>query len=175
MPRLLRVLAIGLTLLVAAPAAVSGSTRYADAQTVVKAVIGASSRVPIGNGIILYVEYHYSGFGVTSADQMLSALADPVFVSRLYRGDMQILTRHAVAVVGSYEWSPIVAASTSLVQEPTDGSGVVTPSVTLTFGDRWSLLASAYVVYGRRAEAGVPQSAYGSASNSVLVQLRFYR
>ena len=68
-----------------------------------------------------------------------------------------------------------MSASTSLVQEPTDGSGVVTPSLTLTFGDRWSLLASAYLSYGRRAANGVPQSAYGSAQNSAVVQLRFYR
>jgi hypothetical protein len=155
--------------------AVTGSAMYAQAQTLVKAVVGGSSRVPVGNGIIVYVEYHYSEFGVPAADQILTALSDPAFVGRLYRGDMQVLTRHALAVVASYEWSPIVAASGSVVQEPTDGSGVVTPSLTLTFGDRWSLLASAYLAYGRRAAAGVPQSAYGSAQNSALVQLRFYR
>jgi hypothetical protein len=155
--------------------AVSGSAMYAQPQTVAKLVVGGSSRVPVGNGIIVYVEYHYSGFGVASANDMLPALSDPAFVGRLYRGDTQILTRHALAVVASYEWSPIVAASASLVQEPTDGSGVVTPSLTLTFGDRWSLVASAYLAYGRPAEQGVPQSAYGSAQNSVLVQLRLYR
>jgi hypothetical protein len=155
--------------------AVSGSAMYAQPQTVLKAVVGGSTRLAAGNGIVLYLEYHYSGFGVPAAAQIPDALAEPAFVGRLYRGDMQILTRHALAVVASYEWSPIVAASASLVQEPTDGSGVVTPSVTLTFGDRWSLLASAYLAYGRRADAGVPGSAYGSAQNSVLVQLRFYR
>ncbi len=103
------------------------------------------------------------------------ALFDPEFVTRVVRGDTQILTRHAVAVVGSYEWSPTVAASASVVQEPTDGSGVFAPSLTLTFGDRWSVLASGYLAYGRPAAAGVPQSAYGSAQNSVVVQLRCYR
>jgi hypothetical protein len=155
--------------------AVPGSVLYSRTRTVAKIVVGGSSRVPIGNGIILYAEYHYSGFGVTAADQILIALTDPAFVGRLYRGDTQILTRHAVAVVASYEWSPIVSASTSLVQEPTDGSGIVTPSLTLTFGDRWSLLTSAYLSYGRRAADGAPQSAYGSAQNSAVVQLRFYR
>jgi hypothetical protein len=155
--------------------AVPGSAIYAEARTVTKVVVGGSSRVPIGNGIVVYVEYHYSGFGVTSADRIPGALTDPAFVGRLYRGDTQILTRHALAVVASHEWSPIVAASTSVVQEPTDGSGVVTPSITLTFGDRWSLLGSAYLSYGRHAENGVPQSAYGSARNSAVVQLRFYR
>lgn len=155
--------------------AVAGSEIYAHSRTVFKAVIGGSSRLPIGNGVILYVEYHYSGFGVSSADQILPALSDPAFVARVYRGDTQILTRHALAVVASYEWSPVVAASTSLVQEPTDGSGVVTPSLTLTFGDRWSLLASGYLSYGRGAAGSAPQSAYGSAGNSVVVQVRFYR
>lgn len=155
--------------------AVEGSEIYPQAQTVFKAVIGGSYRLPVGNGLLTYVEYHYSGFGVTSADQILGALTDPAFVGRLYRGDTQILTRHALAVVASYEWSPVVAASTSLVQEPTDGSGVITPSLTLTFGDRWSLLASAYLSYGRRAENAVPQSAYGSAQNTLLVQFRYYR
>lgn len=155
--------------------AVPGSARYATTQTVVKAVVGGSSRVSVGHGIAVWVEYHYSGFGVRGAREMLLALADPAFAARYARGDTQMLTRHAVAAVASYEWSPIVAGSASVVHDPTDGSGVVTPSLTLTFGDRWSLLASAYVPYGRTAVGGVPRTAYGSAPYSGLVQIRLYR
>ena len=93
----------------------------------------------------------------------------------MIRGDTQILTRHAVAIVGSYEWSPLVAATASLVHEPTDASGVFAPSLTLTFGDRWSLLASGYLTYGAGATRAGLQSAYGASPNTAVVQLRFYR
>jgi hypothetical protein len=56
-----------------------------------------------------------------------------------------------------------------------DGSGVAAPSLTLTFGDRWSLFASGYLTYGRDAAGPVLRSVYGSTPHTALVQLRLYR
>jgi hypothetical protein len=156
------------------PAAI-GSSVFGTERTVVKLVVGGSSRLPFGNGLLTYVEYHYSGFGAPSAEDLAAYLADPAFVARYVRGDTQVLTRHALAVIGSYEWSPLVASSAMVIQEPTDASGVLTPSLTLTFGDHWSLLASVYLVYGRGRTGSSPGSAYGAAPNTMLVQVRVYR
>lgn len=156
-------------------AAVVGSTVFDAERSVAKIVVGGSSRLPVGDGLLVYVEYHYSGFGAPSAADLPGYLADAAFVERYVRGDTQILTRHALAAIAFYEWSPLVSASATVIQEPTDGSGVLTPSLTLTFGDHWSLVASAYLVYGRQATEAAPGSAYGSAPNTLLVQLRVYR
>jgi hypothetical protein len=154
--------------------AAAASALFGAPRTVAKVVAGGSSRLGIGGGLLLHVEYHYSGFGADGARAIGPAMQDPEFRRRVLRGDTQILTRHALAVIVSCEWSPLVAWSAALVQEPADGSGVATPTLTLTFSDRWSFVASGYLAYGRGADGPVPRSAYGSAPHTALVQLRFY-
>jgi hypothetical protein len=156
------------------PAAVASQV-YPVARTVVKVVAGGSSRLPLGSGVLFHLEYHYSGFGANRARAIQPSMQDREFVGRVLRGDTQILTRHALALVASYEWSPLIAWSVALVHEPIDGSGVIAPSLTLTFNDRWSLAASAYLSYGLDAAGLVQRSAYGAAPHTAVVQLRFYR
>ena len=86
--------------------AVAGSVAFADERTIVKAVAGTSYRFPVGNGLVVFGEYHYSGFGAASPQGILPLLADPGFQVRYLRGDTQILTRHAIAVLATYEYSP---------------------------------------------------------------------
>ena len=114
-------------------------------RTVAKAVVGGSYQFGVGAGLLVYAEYHYSGFGSASADGFVSQFQNPAFQERYLRGDTQILGRHVTAVLASYELSPEVALSTEWLQSPIDGSGIVVPSTTLTFGDRWSLLISGYM------------------------------
>jgi hypothetical protein len=92
--------------------AVPASIAFAADRTVVKAVVGGSYRVPIGSGVLVYGEYHYSGFGATSAAGILPLLADPAFEERYLRGDTQILGRHALAALASYRLSGCRARST---------------------------------------------------------------
>jgi hypothetical protein len=157
-------------------AAFRGAARPgAPARTVAKAVIGGSSRLGVGAGVLLAVEYHYSGFGADGAGRIAEALADPAFVERYLRGDMQILTRHALAATTAYEVSPLVSCTVAWIQQPVDRSGVVVPSISLTFGDRASAGASAYWSYGRGRSLQGLGSEYGATPISLLVQVRFYR
>jgi hypothetical protein len=87
---------------------------------------------------------------------------------------MQILSRHAVGVTGSYEASPEITYSGQWLHNPGDQSGVVAPAMTYTFNDAVSLLGSVYVPYGRPPEGGVLRSEYGAAPLSGLLQLRVY-
>ena len=120
-------------------------------------------------------EYHYSGFGSASADGFVSQFQNPAFQERYLRGDTQILGRHVTAVLASYELSPEVALSTEWLQSPIDGSGIVVPSTTLTFGDRWSLLISGYMPYGRQPVGTTLASEFGANPLAAFVQLRVYR
>lgn len=155
-----------------APAALPGT---GGRRSAVKAVAGASYRFPVADGLLVYGEYHYSGFGARRPGDVAALLADPSFRERYLRGDTQILGRHALAAIGSLEVSPELALGVQWLQSPTDGSGLVAPSVTVTFGDAASLLAIGHVPFGRAPRAGVPASDYGAAPRSVLLQVRLYR
>ncbi len=144
-------------------------------EVVAKAVAGGSYRIPAGNGILMYLEYHYSGFGAASPEEILPLLSTPDFQERYLRGDTQILGRHALAALASYEFSPEWSSALQWLQSPVDGSGVVVGSATLTFGDRLSLLLSGYVPYGRPPEGLTLRSEFGASPLAAFVQLRFYR
>ncbi|MEO8484679.1 MAG: hypothetical protein ABI634_20925 [Acidobacteriota bacterium] len=146
----------------------------AGARTLLKAVAGGSFRVPVGSGILTYVEYHYSGFGAARPEDILALLSSPALAARYARGDTQILSRHAVAVLALYEMSPEISFSGQWLQNPKDRSGVVAPGVTYTFGDRTSVLGSVFVPYGRAPRGLTLRSEYGAASLSALFQLRLY-
>ncbi|MFN8062290.1 MAG: hypothetical protein U0Q12_24270, partial [Vicinamibacterales bacterium] len=140
----------------------------------IKGVAGGSFRLPVGNGVLVYAEYHYSGFGAARASDLSTWFAIPELQRRYLRGDTQILTRHVIGVLASYEQSPLVTYAALLVQSPRDGSGVVAPSSTLTFGDRLSLVLSVYLPYGQPPVGGRIRSEYGLSSTSVFAQLRLY-
>ena len=145
-----------------------------DFHPVWKVVVGGSYRFPIGSGILAYTEYHYSGFGAESPEEIRALVATPSFVGRFIRGDLQILSRHAVGLTGSYEVSPEVAWSGQWLLNPIDHSGIVAPGLTYTFSDAVSLLAMFYLPYGQPPEDGVLRSEYGAAPLSGLLQLRLY-
>ena len=155
--------------------AVPGSASFADQRSVVKVVAGGSYRLPVGAGLVAYGEYHYSGFGAASAGGALRELADRTFQERYLRGDTQILGRHAVATLASYELSPEVSLAAEWLMSPRDGSGVAVPSITLTFGDRVSMVMSGYVPHGRTPDGPTLRSDFGATPLAAFVQLRVYR
>jgi hypothetical protein len=146
----------------------------ADHDVVWKVVVGGSYRLPIGSGILAYAEYHYSGFGARRPEEILVLLTTPSFLNRFVRGDMQILSRHAIGVTGSYEVSPEITYAGQWLHNPADRSGILAPALTYTFTDALSLLGTVYVSYGRPPEGGLLRSEYGATPLSGLLQLRVY-
>jgi hypothetical protein len=145
-----------------------------DHDVVWKVVVGGSYRVPVGAGILAYAEYHYSGFGAEHPEEIPALLTTPEFVGRFIRGDMQMLSRHAVGVTGSYEASPEITYSGQWLHNPGDHSGIVAPAITYTFNDAVSWLGTIYVPYGRPPDGGRFRSEYGVTPLSGLLQLRWY-
>jgi hypothetical protein len=142
---------------------------------VAKAVAGASYSFPLGNGLRVFAEYHYNGFGVARASDALSRFLDPAFTARYLRGDLQILGRHALALLGSYDFGDgLWGASLLWLQSPADGSGLFSPSLTWNFAENVTLAASAFLPYGARPENGVLRTEYGGAPFSFFVQVRLY-
>jgi hypothetical protein len=145
-----------------------------ESTVVWKAVVGGSYRWPIGSGILSYAEYHYSGFGAPRAEDILVLAGTPRFSERYLRGDMQILSRHALALTASYEASPEFTYSTQWLLSPRDRSGIAVLGMTYTLNDDASLLGTGYLPYGRTPRGRTLRSEFGSASLSVLLQLRIY-
>ncbi|HEU4726845.1 MAG TPA: hypothetical protein VFT22_03120 [Kofleriaceae bacterium] len=143
-----------------------------DDRVAIKALAGGSYRVGIGNGILVIAEYHYSGFGAPRARDVPGLLADPRFAARFTRGDTQILGRHAIALVGSYEASPELELGLRWLQSPVDGSGVATPTATARLSDRLAVLGALYVPYGAAPSGPELRSEYGATSLTGFVQLQ---
>lgn len=157
-----------------APEALPAGGLGGEDRVALKAVLGGSYRIPVANGILLFVEYHYSGFGAPGAEEILALLSEPAFLERYVRGDTQILERHALAALATYEASPELTLNGQWIQSPVDGSGVAVPSVTWTLSDRLSLLGSLYLPYGAAPEGLTLRSVYGAAAISGLLQIRIY-
>ena len=141
---------------------------------VVKGVAGTSYRFGLGPGIVTFLEYHYSGFGAPRPQEILSQLADPAFLARVLRGDVQILGRHAITAIASSDVSPEWTVGGQWLHAPNDGSGVISPSAVLTVSDAVALHLSGYLSYGRPPVGTTLQSEYGARGNAVFVQLRLY-
>lgn len=145
-----------------------------DSRLVWKAVFGGSWRFPVGAGILAYAEYHYSGFGATRPELIVPLLLTPSFQARYLRGDTQILSRHAAAVLLSYEASTEIGLSGQWIHNPLDHSGVAAPGITYTVGNRMTILGSVYLPYGQPPQGLLLRSEYGGSAFSGLVQLRVY-
>ncbi|MBN1918505.1 MAG: hypothetical protein JW889_11400 [Verrucomicrobia bacterium] len=142
---------------------------------VAKAVLGASYTFNIGNGLTVWAEYHFSGFGSDDMALAQQRLADPAYVARILRGDTQILGRRAAAIQTSYLVDDLWTVSLVWIANPDDGSGVLAPSAKLTLSDNVTILGSFYVPYGDGLDAaGTPQSEYGAAPSTVFLQLAIY-
>jgi hypothetical protein len=141
-----------------------------------KAVIGFSHKLFEGNGPTILAEYHYSGFGVEHVEDAAVRFADPddPFADRLYRGDMQIIGQHALAVQSSWEVGDAWSASLTVIGSPADGSGIVQPTLSWNFADNVTLVLSGAAAFGETPEGRIPQSEYGGSPSAFFLQLRIY-
>jgi len=147
---------------------------FGNERWVAKAVAGASYTFDVGNGLYLLGEYHYSGFGVRDAEDLVFRYLDGDFLERFLRGDMQLLGQHGLALQLSYPFTNTVSGSLSVLQSPTDGSGIALPGFRWDFTDYASLNTHLYLPWGPKPDHGIPQSEYGLSGESVFVQLSMY-
>lgn len=145
-----------------------------DDRLVAKGVAGGSYRFGLGQGLAVFAEYHYSGFGAARPGDVPVLLADPGFAERIARGDTQLAGRHAVALLATYEANEEATFQLLWLASPRDGSGVISPSATLTLGDRSTVQASVYVPHGAGPEDGLPRSDFGATPLALLVQVAVY-
>jgi hypothetical protein len=156
------------------PEAQADGTLWGGDHLASKIVIGSSYTVDIGNGLTLLGEYHYSDFGVKDAEDTLIRLQDRDFQRRFLRGDTQILGREAIAAQLGYAFSDAVNGSFLVLTNPTDGSGVISPSVKWDLDENVTLLGNIFIPWGDEPSAGQFRSEYGATPASLFLQAAIY-
>jgi hypothetical protein len=139
-----------------------------------QAVVGTSYTFNWGNGLTLLGEYLYNGLGIKDIARSNARLTDTTFLARVTRGDMQILSQQALAVQASYMLDLTVNSALLVLLSPTDGSGIVTPSVTFDIGQTGRIITSAYIPWGPEPRVGQTQSEYGGTALSLFLQASWY-
>lgn len=147
---------------------------FGDEHLVVKAVAGASYTFDIGNGLTVLGEYHYSGFGMKDISEAPLYFLNPEYRERYLRGDTQILSREALGYNLSYSFNETTAGAFMVIHDPSDGSGVVSPSVNLDLADNVSLTGNIFIPWGDEPSNGQLKSTYGGTPLSVYFQLSMY-
>jgi len=156
------------------PEAQPDGTLWGGDHLATKAVFGSSYTFDIGNGLTVIGEYHYSDFGVRDAEDALARLQDPDFQRRFLRGDTQILGRQALAGQLGYAFNDSVNGSFLVLTNPTDGSGVLSPSLRLDFDSHISLITSAFIPWGAEPASGQLRSEHGATAASLFIQAAAY-
>lgn len=147
---------------------------WGDDHLVAKTVLGASYTFDVGNGLTVLAEHHYSGFGVDDAEDVLARLQDADFQERFLRGDTQILGRQALAAQISYPFDDAVHGSLLVLTNPTDGSGVASPSLRLDVDKNITFVGSVFVPWGDEPSGGQLKSEYGVTPASLFLQANVY-
>ena len=139
-----------------------------------KLVLGASYTFNIGNGLTLLGEYHYSGFGVKNARDVIKRALDSNLVERYLRGDSQILGQHAVALQMMYPLNNTLTGTFMILGSPVDGSGLASPTLVWAASQNTTLTLSAFVPWGATPKHGRLRSEYGSSPASIFGQVSIY-
>jgi len=156
------------------PEAQPDGTLWGGDHLATKAVLGSSYTFNVGNGLTLLGEYHYSDFGVKDAEDALLRLQDPDFQRRYLRGDTQILGREALAAQLSYPFNESINGGFLVLTNPTDGSGVVSPSLRLDLDRNITLTTNLFVPWGTEPKYGQLRSEYGASPASLFIQAAIY-
>ena len=87
---------------------------------------------------------------------------------------MQILGRQAVAGQISYAFNDAANGSFLVLANPTDGSGVLSPSLRLDLDRNITLLGSVFLPWGDEPSAARLESEYGATATALFLQLNVY-
>ena len=140
----------------------------------VRATVGAHHRLPIGLSGIL--ELHYSTIGGAKPSDYAEVLSR----AEVARGEMFLLGRAYTATSLNYELSPLVNIGMLWIQNLTDGSALVGPSLAWNFDDNVAIGLGMLLGLGQRPTFSLTppnivfRQEFGAAPNVFYGELRFY-
>ncbi len=103
---------------------------------IVRGTVGVDRRFNAGGrDLYLIAEYQHDGFGAASSEDLLAVAASDPFL----RGELQVLSRDALAVQASYQISPLWGIDLLTLTSLVDGSMLLSGGVSWSVGSNSSL------------------------------------
>jgi len=142
---------------VADPSSPVGFSLRESKKRYMRAALGAQYIFP--NTLSILVEYYYNGKGESRDDYDWASYAD---------GSEPVLGRHYLFATVSYEITPLLTGSFSVVHNVADGSVVLAPSV------EYSLTENIYLSAGAQVGIGEDTTEFGARPGLYYLQIRYY-
>ena len=117
-------------------------------EVIVRGTVGVDRRFSVdGRDLYLIAEYQHDGFGAGSSDELLGVLtADPA--GPFQRGELQVLSRDAIAVQVSYQIRPLWGIDLLTITSLVDGSALLSGGGNWSVGSNSSLRAGFFLGIG---------------------------
>jgi len=140
------------------------SVRFEEDETAFRGAVGIDRRFTLrARDLFLSFEYQRDDFGATEGD-----ILDLVTSPAVSRGELQSLSRDALALQGSLQLHPLVATDALVLFSLNDGSVLLAPGVGWSASAALSVRAGLFIGVGDE-EIGEITSEHGSVPTSVYV------
>ena len=114
-------------------------------EVIVRGTVGVDRRFSVdGRDLYLIAEYQHDGFGAGSSDELLGVLTAGPF----QRGELQVLSRDAIAVQVSYQIRPLWGIDLLTITSLVDGSALLSGGGNWSVGSNSSLRAGFFLGIG---------------------------
>lgn len=124
---------------------------------IVRGTVGVDRRFSVaGRDFYLIAEYQHDGFGAGDAGELLGVLMSDPFE----RGELQVLSRDALAVQASYQIHPLWGIDLLTITSLVDGSGLLSGGGSWSVGSNSSLRGGFFLGFGD--DAVDPVTGFGS-------------
>ena len=112
---------------------------------IVRGTLGVDRRFSVsGRDLYLIAEYQHDGFGAGDAGELLGVLMSDPF----QRGELQVLSRDALAVQASYQIHPLWGIDLLTITSLVDGSGLLSGGGSWSVGSNSSLRGGFFLGFG---------------------------
>jgi hypothetical protein len=112
---------------------------------IVRGTVGVDRRFSIGGrDLYLIAEYQHDGFGAASSTELLGVVTSDPFE----RGELQVLSRDALAVQGSYQVHPLWGIDLLTITSLVDGSVLLSGGASWSVGSNSSLRGGFFLGFG---------------------------
>lgn len=133
----------------------------------------------LARNITSFVEYYHNGFGQSGSDYSLAEL-NPDLLLRLRRGQLFVTGRDYVSAGATWEWTPLLQLSPTLIVNLQDHSSLFDLQLTRSLSNDINFKAGLrFAIGGRGTEFGGLETSRGSGvylakPNQVFVRLESY-
>lgn len=118
----------------------------------------------------LTLEFSFNGYGGSQASDYLDLSTS----DRVVRGEVTALGKFYTGISSAWRFHPLGVLTSSLLINWQDPSTLWVPSLSWSTGNNSEVSLGSQIGLGKGLQAGIPQSEYGSLSNTLFAGFRVY-